>query len=156
MSFIKMNIKRGLRKLANWWRLQLCQQLHKNSHCLLMSVFCLHCKSSTHHDPKSSSKRSDSCWWENSHLTLLLWGVNARQWSKCSSAWGMWSILTWCCSPLVPAGTARHNPQSHEAISSTASIPSPTKGPQEIDKCADKWCQAKRMEIYRASTTETK
>lgn len=60
--------------------------------------------------------------------------------------------------PLVPtAGTAaRHSPQSHEAISSTASILSPTKGPQEIDKYADKWCQAKRIEIYRATTAETK
>lgn len=58
----------------------------------------------------------------------------------------MWSSLTRCCSPLVPAaGTARHNPQSHEAINSTASIPSPTKGPQEIDKYADKWCQEREL-----------
>lgn len=43
-----------------------------------MSVFCLLCKSSMHQDPKSPIKRSDSCWWENSHLTLLLGGGSAR------------------------------------------------------------------------------
>lgn len=57
---------------------------------------------------------------------------------------------------LGAAGTARHNPQSREAISSTASILSPTKGPQEIDKYAAKSCQAKRIEIHRATTAETK